>query len=31
MQIGLILTGGSARADVDLAIRAEQAGLASVK
>jgi len=30
MDIGLILTGGSARADVDLAIRAEQAGLASV-
>jgi probable F420-dependent oxidoreductase len=30
MQIGLVLTGGSARADVDLAIRAERAGLASV-
>jgi probable F420-dependent oxidoreductase len=30
MKIGLILVGGSARADVDLAIRAEAAGLASV-
>jgi probable F420-dependent oxidoreductase len=30
MKIGLILTGGSARADVELALRAEQAGLHSV-
>jgi len=30
MEIGLILTGGSARADVELAVRAERAGLASV-
>ncbi|HKJ25790.1 MAG TPA: LLM class flavin-dependent oxidoreductase [Myxococcota bacterium] len=30
MKIGLILTGGSARADVDLAVRAERAGLDSV-
>ncbi len=30
MRIGLILTGGSARADVDQAIRAEAAGPASV-
>ncbi|MBW2314019.1 MAG: LLM class flavin-dependent oxidoreductase [Deltaproteobacteria bacterium] len=30
MKLGLILTGGSARADVELAIRAEQAGLDSV-
>jgi len=30
MKIGLILTGGSARADVELAVRAEQAGLDSV-
>ena len=28
MQIGLILTGGSARADVELAVRAEAAGFA---
>jgi probable F420-dependent oxidoreductase len=30
MQIGLILTGGSARADVDLALRADAAGFDSV-
>jgi probable F420-dependent oxidoreductase len=30
MEIGLVLTGGSARADVDLAVRAEQAGLDAV-
>ena len=30
MQKGLILTGGSARADVDLAVRAEAAGLDAV-
>ena len=30
MQRGLILTGGSARADVDLALRAEAAGLDAV-
>jgi probable F420-dependent oxidoreductase len=30
MQIGLVLTGGSARADVDLAVRAERAGLDAV-
>jgi probable F420-dependent oxidoreductase len=30
MKIGLILTGGSARADVELALRAERAGLHSV-
>jgi len=30
MKIGLVLTGGSARADVELALRAEQAGLDSV-
>ena len=30
MKIGLVLTGGSARADVELAERAEQAGLDSV-
>ena len=30
MQLGLILTGGSARADLDLAVRAEAAGFASV-
>jgi len=30
MEIGLILTGGSARADVELAVRAEHAGLVSV-
>jgi probable F420-dependent oxidoreductase len=30
MEIGLILIGGSAKADVDLAVRAEAAGFASV-
>jgi probable F420-dependent oxidoreductase len=30
MELGLILTGGSARADLDLAVRAERAGFASV-
>lgn len=30
MEIGLVLTGGSARADLDLAVRAEAAGFASV-
>lgn len=30
MQLGLILTGGSARADVDMAVRAEAAGFHSV-
>jgi len=30
VKIGLILTGGSARADVELAVRAERAGLDSV-
>ncbi|MFQ5415451.1 MAG: LLM class flavin-dependent oxidoreductase [Myxococcota bacterium] len=30
MEIGIILVGGSARADVELAVRAEAAGLASV-
>jgi len=30
MEIGLVLTGGSARADVELAVRAERAGLDAV-